>query len=233
MWVPMFLKAPGQTQGRVDDRNWEHVDLLPTIADMVGLTVPWQVDGFAENGPPRRQRTDKVFYNRPGEQLTRPGPPNLKRVLHGVTDTLIRAHQDGERGFYQFGATADWIYQPPARIGQIVAGDPVTVKLNDWHLFERVDPEARVVPSLVSGDVTSGTPPPGARMVIVVNGQVGATAGFYPLKARGPAGSFAGLVSPSLYKPGPGHPQLQLYLATRSGASWRLQPASLTGVGAR
>ena len=123
MWVPMLLKAPGQTKGRVDDRNWEHVDLVPTLADMVGLTVPWQVDGFAENGPPRRQRTDKVFYNRPGQQLVRPGPPNLKKVPHGVTDTLIRAHQHGERGFYQFGATADWIYEPPARIGQ---SSPVT-----------------------------------------------------------------------------------------------------------
>jgi hypothetical protein len=229
MWVPMFLKAPGQTKGRVDDRNWEHVDLVPTLADMVGLTVPWKVDGFAQNGPPRRQRTDKVWYNRPGEQLVRPGPPNLERVLHGVTDTLIRASQHGERGFYQFGATADWIGEPPARIGEIAAGDPVTVKLNDWHLFERVDPKGRVVPSLVSGDVTSGTPPPGARMVVAVNGQVGATAGLYPDKARGPARSFAGLVPASLFEAGPGQPQLQLYLATRSGSGWRLQPASLSG----
>ena len=103
MWVPMLLKAPGQTQGRVDDRNWEHVDLVPTLADKVGLTVPWQMDGFAQNGPPRRQRTDKVFHNSPGKPLVRPGPPNFQKVLHGVTDTLIRAHQHGERGFYQFG----------------------------------------------------------------------------------------------------------------------------------
>jgi hypothetical protein len=229
MWVPMLLKAPGQTRGRVDDRNWEHVDLLPTLADMVGLTVPWKVDGFAQNGPSRRRRTDKVFYNRPGEQLVRPGPPNLERVLHGVTDTLIRAHQHGERGFYQFGAAAGWSGGPPARIGRIAAGDPVTVKLNDWRLFERVDPKRRVVPSLVSGEVTSGAPPPGARMVIAVNGQVGATAGFYPLKADSSARSFAGLVPDALYEPGPGHPQLQLYLATRSGEGWRLQPASLSG----
>jgi Sulfatase len=229
MWVPMFLKAPGQNKGRVDDRNWEHVDLLPTLAARVGLTVPWRVDGFAQNGPPRRQRTDKMFYNRPGQQLTRPGPANFQKVLHGVTDTLIRAHQYGERGFYQFGATADWIYEPPAGIGQVVAGDPVTVKLNDWRLFDRVDPKGRAVPSLVAGEVTSGTPPPGARMVIVVNGRVGATASFYPLKAHGPARWFAGMVPEFLYKPGLGHPQLQLYLATRSGVSWRLQPVSLSG----
>ena len=68
-------------------------------------------------------------------------------------------------------------------------------------------------------------------MVIVVNGQVGATAGFYPLKASGPARSFAGLVPEFLYKTGPGQPQLQLYLATRSGGNWLLRPVSLSGSG--
>src|SRR6266511_2015854 len=28
MWVPLFIKTPHQTKGRIDDRNWEHVDLL-------------------------------------------------------------------------------------------------------------------------------------------------------------------------------------------------------------
>jgi hypothetical protein len=65
-------------------------------------------------------------------------------------------------------------------------------------------------------------------MVIVVNGRVGATAGFYPLKAHEAARSFAGMVPEFLYKPGLGHPQLQLYLATRFGVSWRLQPVSLS-----
>ncbi|WP_254910182.1 sulfatase-like hydrolase/transferase, partial [Micromonospora sp. NBS 11-29] len=44
-WVPMFVKEPGQRTGRVDDRNWEHVDLLPTIADETHIRVPWRLDG--------------------------------------------------------------------------------------------------------------------------------------------------------------------------------------------
>jgi arylsulfatase A-like enzyme len=36
MWVPQLIKAPGQDHGVVDDRNWEQVDLLPTIADLAG-----------------------------------------------------------------------------------------------------------------------------------------------------------------------------------------------------
>jgi Sulfatase len=228
MWVPMFVKAPGQQAGRVDDRNWEHVDLLPTLADMVGLSIPWKVDGFSQLGPPLRGRTDKTFYNHPGDLLIRPGPPNFQKVLRGVTDTLVRAHQHGERGFYQYGATADWIYRPPQRIGP-VGGSPLTATINDWELFETVDPKARAVPSLVVGQLTSGTPPKDAILVVAVNGQVGATSGFYPSKQGAPPDAFAALVPDFLYKPGRGQPQLQLYLATKAGDGHQLRPVTVAG----
>ena len=31
--VPFFVKAPGQTQGRVDDDIVRNVDIVPTVAD--------------------------------------------------------------------------------------------------------------------------------------------------------------------------------------------------------
>ncbi|MGY0005370.1 sulfatase-like hydrolase/transferase, partial [Micromonospora sp. I033] len=52
-WVPMFVKEPGQRAGRVDDRNWEHVDLLPTIADETHMRVPWRMDGRSTRQSPR------------------------------------------------------------------------------------------------------------------------------------------------------------------------------------
>ena len=225
MWVPTFIKAPGQTKGRIDDRNWEHVDLLPTIADIAGLTIPWKVDGHAQTSPPRRQTTDKTFYNHPGEPLHRPGPPNFATVLHGVTDTLIRAHQNGERGFWQYGATADWIYQPPAKLGRI-GGPPVTAKIRDWDLFGRIDPKAPAVPTLVVGQLT-GPAPPQATMVVAVNGQVAATSGLFPMQDGQPATSFAAFVPDFLYRAGPGPPQLQLYLTTKTGSGTQLQPVTI------
>src|SRR5690606_24984891 len=44
-YVPLLVKAPGQTTGSVDDRNVQGVDLLPTLADLVGVEIPWEVDG--------------------------------------------------------------------------------------------------------------------------------------------------------------------------------------------
>ena len=226
MWVPAFVKAPGQTKGRIDDRNWEHVDLLPTIADIVGLTIPWKVDGLSQTGPSRRQTTDKTFYNHPGVPLHRPGPPNLATALHGVTDTLIRAHQHGERGLWQYGSTADWIYQPPSKLGRI-GGPTMTAKVRDWDLFSRIDPKAQAVPTLVVGQLSTPRPPAQATMVVAVNGKVGATAGFFPMQDGQPANSFAAFVPDFLYHAGPGPPQLQLYLATPSGGGRQLQPVTI------
>jgi hypothetical protein len=228
MWVPLFIKTPQQTAGRVDDRNWEHVDLLPTIADVAGLGIPWKVDGFSQVGAPKRLRTDKIFYNHPGTPLRRPGPPNFQKVLHGVTDTLVRAHQNGERGFWQFGATADWIFRSPEQVGQ-VGGPPLRTTVRDWKLFKTIRPRSSNMPLLMVGDMASGTPPAGSLMVVAVNGQVAATSGFFSGKRDEPEATFCALLPDFLLRAGPGEPQLQLYLATRSGAGYRLQPVSIGG----
>jgi hypothetical protein len=228
MWVPLFIKTPHQTGGRVDDRNWEHVDLLPTIADIAGLGIPWKVDGFSQAGPPRRQRTEKWWYQTPGQRSVLPGPPNWAKVLHGVTDTLVRAHQNGVRGFYQLGPYADWVYRSPREIGE-VTGAAVSAEMARWERFETVTPGAMRSPELIVGKVTSAVPPPGSVMVIAVNGTIGGTGGFYPPKEGGRATGFAVMVPDFLFTKGPGQPQIQAYVATRSGHSVTLQPVRVAG----
>jgi hypothetical protein len=47
-FIPLFVKYPGQAQGRVvDSRHASTLDVLPTIARTLGVTVPWHVDGTA------------------------------------------------------------------------------------------------------------------------------------------------------------------------------------------
>ncbi len=45
MWSPLFVKLPGQSDGRIDDRPTQSVDILPTIADVLDVELPWQTDG--------------------------------------------------------------------------------------------------------------------------------------------------------------------------------------------
>ena len=40
--MPFFVKAPGQTEGEVDDSLVRNIDIVPTIADLLGIEVSWQ-----------------------------------------------------------------------------------------------------------------------------------------------------------------------------------------------
>jgi Sulfatase len=224
MWVPQFIKAPGQRRGRVDDRNWEQVDLLPTIADLVGIQVPWRMDGLPQAGPPARRRSDKWFYDLPGRREVRDGPTNFTRVLAGVTDTLARA-QEGPRGLYRFGKFADLIYRDPATVGPI-GGSPASATLDDQKQYRRVDPASGRVPALVSG--TLAVPPPaGSTVLVAVNGRVGGASELFPGRPGQPADHFGVITPDFLWQPGDGHHQLQLYLLAPGSQPW-LQPVALS-----
>jgi hypothetical protein len=44
-FIPLFVKLPGQTRGKVIDRRVTSVDIVPTIADVLGVRIPWKTDG--------------------------------------------------------------------------------------------------------------------------------------------------------------------------------------------
>jgi hypothetical protein len=60
-WVPLFVKTPGQDAGRVDRRNEMQVDLLPTIADVLDVHVPWKLEGRSVFGAPRADSLKRWF----------------------------------------------------------------------------------------------------------------------------------------------------------------------------
>jgi hypothetical protein len=227
MWVPHLIKAPGQDTGVVDDRNWEQVDLLPTIADLVNIKVPWKLDGSSQTGPPARQRPEKWWYDDPGKRQVRDGSSNWSVVLQGETDSLVRG-AEGTRGLYRFGAFADLVYRHPASVGP-VAGPPATAVMDDWKAYGRVNRASGRLPALVSGKLTSPLPPAGSTVLVAVNGQVGGEAKLFPDRPGGPAANFAAVTPDFLWKSGDGRRQLQLYLVDRSSGQPRLQPLTLSG----
>ncbi|MEL7210904.1 MAG: sulfatase-like hydrolase/transferase, partial [Actinomycetota bacterium] len=58
-WTPLLVKSPGQDQGRVEEGRVETIDVLPTMAEMLGLELPDPVDG-ADRGDGGGPATDPV-----------------------------------------------------------------------------------------------------------------------------------------------------------------------------
>jgi hypothetical protein len=44
-FIPFFVKVPGQKKGRIVDTHITIVDILPTIADVLGVEIPWETAG--------------------------------------------------------------------------------------------------------------------------------------------------------------------------------------------
>jgi hypothetical protein len=156
-WVPMFVKEPGQRAGRVDDRNWQHVDLLPTIADETHVRIPWRMDGRSARQAPRTD-PGKLFYDRPGQPTPItggvPAPPPLP-----APDPLVGT-----------------------RVGDRPTGGAATVA--DLAAFRAVDPAHGELPALVWGTVPA-TVPDGTRLAVAVNGTVGAVVPVVPADPGG------------------------------------------------
>ena len=62
-YSPLFVKAPGQVDGRIDDSNIMSHDLLPTLANLMGIDIPWPVDGLPAGDVKMADRGDnKTFF---------------------------------------------------------------------------------------------------------------------------------------------------------------------------
>ena len=66
--VPLFIKLPGQRRGEVSDRLVSTIDIMPTIANVLGTDIPWDVHGtsvLAREFP----RREKVTIYTPNQKL--------------------------------------------------------------------------------------------------------------------------------------------------------------------
>lgn len=206
MWVPLFIKEPGQTEGRIDERNWQHVDLLPTLADHAGVAVPWEVDGISWA---RTERTGsrKTFVSDLREAA------DIREVSGAPRYARIVADPDG------IPPVAD---PPlPELVGtavtdhRVVDDGPDGVEVAGVEAFDDVDPA--LVPALVHGTVPESVPV-GSPLAIAVNGVVGAVV---PVVAAGDGGErrFAGLVAdPSRFVAGDN--ELELFLVAGPGSTF-------------
>jgi hypothetical protein len=177
-WVPLFIKEPGQAEGAVEDGNWQHVDLLPTIADYAGVAVPWPVDGVSWRQE-RRTTGEKTFYPNLDQPGRLDGPAGLARIL--ADPTAIPPVPPAP--LPELVGTA--VRDRPVRDGTVRA------EVDNPEAFAEVDPASGTVPALVHGTVPDRVPE-GTPLAIAVNGRIGAVV---PVVAGVDGGRrFAGLV---------------------------------------
>ncbi len=143
LWTPMFVKQPGQASSSIDDRPVRSVDVVPTIADALGVRIPWSVDGRSMNAAPRTSTTVRTLdwdwstiHPRHGPFLSVDGTRGFASVL-----TARATSESGDPGLrlYRVGPYGALIGRSLAgKVGTPTSGGVMVPK----ELTAPIDPKA-------------------------------------------------------------------------------------------
>jgi hypothetical protein len=203
MWTPLLVKAPGQHVGAVDDSVARSIDIVPTVAQLLGVRLPWRVDGHSLLGPrvPDGQRpifewgSNMVRPPAGSDFLTFDGPAGFATVLRSRQAPVDAA---GPYGPYRIGPYA-------GLVGRRVDSVPQSRSAGEGTLgapgeFDAVDPHAPRAPWLfVEGSVDDA--PVGQPVVVSVNGTIAGGSWVLDRDETG-AGSLWALLAPEAFRDG-------------------------------
>jgi hypothetical protein len=169
--VPLFIKAPDQRSGRVDDRNLQAIDLLPTLASMLGVRLRFPVDGSAAGGGGRRSNRKVIRHL------------GAVRELRFDADTVARARMESVvRRWHLFAGSVSPVPAGASRTllgvpAPVTAGDaarePMQALLRDPQRLRNVDLSAPVLPLGLDGQlVDRDGRPASSTLAIAVNGRI-------------------------------------------------------------
>jgi len=195
-FTPLFVKLPGQQDGRViDSRHVSTLDILPTIADVLGITIPWHVDGTS------------MLKGGPGSPVV-----DVAGMREPYTAALAQRHVSLARQLSLFGS-GDWGSEfagtgPYRRfVGTAVSGLHVVSNRSasahldalGTRLTRRFPRTSVLVPSPLAGTL-SGVKV-GQAVALAVNGRIAAVSVAYRNPGGGPV-RFSELVGENAFRPG-------------------------------
>ncbi len=221
MSVPLFIKAPRQRKGVASDRNVESIDVLPTMAEALGISLPWSTDGQSMVSPHAPERPLKRLDTALAGTQTFEGhfPQRLEsmRLLH-------QRFRDGRDpwSLYRIGPHPELVGKP---VASTPLGPPSSCRLSSFQasLLANWPGDQRYAPCILSGTVdTAGAPLP-VQIAIAVDGVVQGVTRTYLSPSRDKEWQVA-IPEEAIHA---GQNRLQFYVVERTSREVLLRPAEL------
>ena len=221
--VPLIIKAPGQKQGVLSDRNVESMDIIPTLVEMLGIETEWPLDGQSALDTEAPERSEKIVYNDDGEKFS--FDPRLEARWKSLDRKLaLFAAANGElseQDLYRIGPHAELVGE---RTDALVQGkSDLTEEVDGSHLFRQVDLDSSFLLSRISGRVDGSQGSRiGRTLAIGVNGTVGAVTRTSHLDGDT---VFSALVPETSFRDGSN--RIRIYETSSTGSSVALLPVEI------
>ncbi len=212
MWTPLFIKTPGQQTSTVDDRIVESIDILPTIADVLDLEMPWPVDGRSILGPPRTNRQRPILEWTDYNTIT-PPPGKIFDQVDGRTgfDAVLKGEASASTAepdlrLYSIGPNGNLVGRAAAPLTVERTSD-FSATIDDPSRFTSVEPHARRAPwAFISGTIrkAAGGCSSGVPLAVTVNDRVASVTETYqvPVGSAGKDCTYWADLPPQMFRAG-------------------------------
>lgn len=222
MPVPLFVKRPQQPSGEVNDSNVQSVDVLPAVADILEVTLPFATDGRSPFDEKASPLTTKTIVHAGGRGRMTIEAKALDDSKAAVVARRVRWFGDGP-GPYWSPLFAPSGSLRGRRLDELrIEQDPdLRITLDAAEELSRVDLSAPIVPALLTGRVR-GSIGRSQHLVlaIAVNGRIAATTETYQDLGDQPDGGWGALVDPASYRTG--FNDVRIYIVRGTGSDIRL-----------
>lgn len=209
--VPLFVKSPGQDEAEISDARTCATDILPMIADQLGIDYPWQ---RAECDP-----DEVTVVNSPNGESTTTVDNMLKQRQKHLVDRIQRVFGTGQGWgpYYRFGPHNELIGKKIADL-DILPRKRWRAQPDERNAVKNYDPTAPTLRGLLQRGITERIPEKSV-LAVAVNGRVEAVGwSFKDGTGRGPGYSI--LLPPDSLRAG--FNQLDIYLLKDNGTKLRL-----------
>ena len=148
--VPLFIKLPGQKKGTVSDFPATLEDILPTLADVLDIKIPWKMTGHSLLDLPSGTR-ERIIHD--SEMNAYPVPDDLREnLLIGVKrkQRIFGKFKDWA-GFRLRDERSNIFMDKSVTEFSVQAMESVQIKLD---LGPRIETKPGFLPAIVQGRVT-------------------------------------------------------------------------------
>jgi hypothetical protein len=220
--IPLLVKYPRQREADIDPTWARTTDLLPTIADVLGIRLPFRVDGRSLRAP-RPVPTTLQFRRSDGTAVTIDRATLERRKAQWLVRQLALLGTTWTSA-YRIGPHRELIGQAVRALPALPRG-PLGAAVEDAGKFAHVEPDSSYSPSHVAGRLT-GADPNGRELAFALNGRIVSTGRSFA--AVGPHRlNFSSMLPPGAFRRGVN--RIDIYEVVPSGGRLGLVPLGRAG----
>jgi hypothetical protein len=214
--TPLFIKRPFEHSGHISNRHVRTEDILPSIADVLGIRMPWRVDGSSVFDGSAHIAPNVDVFMRSGRKLTL-SLPEFKRRIRASLARKIRLFGEHGRppGLFGIGPHAELI----GRTVTAIPRAPVSADINDAGAYSSVHLRSDFLPAQLSGTIHDPRGSGVRDLAAALNGRIIAVGQSFTL-AGSDAENFSIMLPEGAFREG--HNRVELLSVTDKGGVLRL-----------